>query len=160
MHASLKIMAVGVLVFISLTMMVLTTDAPDDIAREVKQHNGSVTVFVDGTRVVAEVADTQKERVRGLSGRSGLPYGHGMLLVFDTPGYYSIWMKGMRFPLDIYWLQDNGTIVDMWENAQPESYPSVYTPANEALYILEVPAGFSEAFNISRGDTVTGLPRK
>jgi len=160
MNASLKVGFVGIFLFCSLFIAIFVANAPADIAKVAQQRNGAVTLSVAGTRVVADVADTQQERIKGLSGRASLPYGHGMLFVFDDPGHYAIWMKDMRFPLDVYWIDAGGRIVDIWENARPESYPRIYTPAREALYILEVPAGFSEVFNISRGDRVTGLPRK
>ncbi|QSH39683.1 DUF192 domain-containing protein [Candidatus Kaiserbacteria bacterium] len=114
-------------------------------------------IYVDGTPVKVEVADTPEERVNGLSGRSQIPTNQGMLFVFETVGTYSIWMRNMQFSLDIFWLDENGVIIDMWENAHPDSYPQVYEPRSSALYVLETIAGFAEVYNIDIGDTVTGL---
>ncbi|MAJ97646.1 hypothetical protein CL644_02845 [bacterium] len=115
------------------------------------------TIYVDGTPVKVEVADTPEERVNGLSGRSQIPTNQGMLFVFETPGTYSIWMRNMQFSLDIFWIDADGVIIDMWENAHPDSYPQVYEPRSDALYVLETIAGFAEVYNIDIGDTVTGL---
>ena len=66
-------------------------------------------------------------------------------------------MRDMNFPLDIFWIDENGIIVDAWKNADPDSYPQVFEPRSDALYILEVVAGFSEVYNIEIGDVITGL---
>jgi len=114
-------------------------------------------IYIDGTPIKVEVADTPEKRVNGLSGRSHIPASQGMLFVFENEGTYSIWMRNMQFSLDIFWLDENGVVIDMWQNAHPNSYPQVYEPRSAALYVLETVAGFAEVYNIDIGDTVTGL---
>ena len=114
-------------------------------------------ISVGGVPVKVEIADTDEARINGLSNRDRIPENQGMLFVFETPGRYPIWMRNMRFPLDVYWIDTNGVIVDAWKNASPDSYPQIYEPRADASYILEVTAGFSELYNIDIGDTVTGL---
>ncbi len=120
---------------------------------------GLHTITIDGTPLRVEIADSEAERVQGLSGRATLPPDQGLLFVFEAAGRYAIWMRGMRFPLDVYWLNEQGVIVDAWKNAQPESYPDVFEPDADATYILEVVGGFSEVYNIDIGDRVEGLDR-
>lgn len=115
------------------------------------------SIFIDGTIVKVEVADTPEKRINGLSGRSQIPFNQGMLFVFEEVDTYAIWMRDMQFSLDVFWVDENGVIIDMWENAHPESYPQVYEPRSEALYIIETVAGFAEVHNVSIGDSVTGL---
>jgi uncharacterized membrane protein (UPF0127 family) len=76
-------------------------------------------VIIAGVRLSVEVADTPAERGRGLSGREMLPENSGMLFVFDTPGRYGFWMYGMKFPLDIIWIDESLRVVYFVENAQP-----------------------------------------
>lgn len=114
-------------------------------------------IQVDGTLLQVEVADTKETRINGLSGRSQIPANQGMLFIFEESGIYSIWMKNMNFPLDVFWINEEGVIVDMWENAHPDSYPQVYQPQSDAYYILETIAGFAEVYNVEIGDQVTGL---
>ena len=45
-----------------------------------------------------------EERSQGLSGRPNLAAGTGMLFVFEQAGSYAFWMKDMRFPLDMVWI--------------------------------------------------------
>jgi uncharacterized protein len=112
---------------------------------------------IGGTPVRVEVADTEVEHKQGLSNRQRMPENQGMLFIFDKPDTYSIWMKEMLFPLDIYWIDDSGVIVDMWEYAHPDSYPQIYEPRTAVRYIIEVTGGFSDIYNIELGDKVTGL---
>jgi uncharacterized membrane protein (UPF0127 family) len=82
-------------------------------------------VIIAGVRLSVEVADTPAERGRGLSGREMLPENSGMLFVFDTPGRYGFWMYGMKFPLDIIWIDERLRVVYFVENAQPISTTAV-----------------------------------
>lgn len=93
-----------------------------------------------------EIADTEEERVRGLSGREGLRDGEGLLLIFDAPGNHGIWMKDMKFPIDIIWLDKELTIVSVEKDVSPQTYPKVFYPGEPASAVLEIKAG---SFNSS-----------
>ena len=119
-----------------------------------------------GTLVIAgrvsvrvEVARTSGEQIRGLSGRPDLRPGHGMLFVYAHPQPVSIWMKDMRFPLDILWIR-GGRIVKIEKQVpplDPNGPERIYSAT--ADLVLEVPAGFSDRERIRVGDTVrTTLP--
>ena len=114
-------------------------------------------IEVNGTPLRVEVADSEEKRVNGLSNRPRMAEDRGMLFVFEESGRYPIWMRNMQFPLDVFWLDGRGVIVDIWKNASPDSYPQIFEPLAEAYYILETVAGFSEVYNVEIGDTVTGL---
>lgn len=102
-----------------------------------------------------EIADDPAERTQGLSGRDSLPENSGMLFVFDEPGAYAIWMKDMKFSIDILWLL-HGEIVWIEENAPLPSEQGIPTfqPDVIATHILEVPPGFVQTYGISIGDLV------
>lgn len=99
-----------------------------------------------------EIADTNEEREKGLSGRIELKESDGMLFVFKKDGIYGIWMKGMNFPLDIAWLDKNKKIVWIEKNVLPESYPKIFNSASPSLYVLETNANFFENHQIKIGD--------
>lgn len=112
-------------------------------------------VIADRVTVTVELARSIPEKARGLSGRPALKPGHGMLFVYDRPQPIGIWMKDMRFALDILWIRD-GRIAHVEKNAPPlvPSAPErVYTATGEA--VLEVPAGFADQQKIRVGDRVT-----
>ena len=106
------------------------------------------------TTLSVEVADTPLLRERGLSGRASLLPLRGMLFEFEEDGVWGIWMKDMRFSIDIIWMDAHGTVKTVAHNAQPESYPKVFYPSAPTRYVLEVPAGFARTHNIVKGDTL------
>ncbi len=95
-----------------------------------------------GDKIISvEIADTNAERVRGLSGRDKFETGHGMLFVFEEAGFHGIWMKEMRFSIDIAWLDENWNLVGIEKNVSPESFPHIFYPPTPVKYILEINAG-------------------
>ncbi len=116
-------------------------------------------ISIEGVRLYVDIADEEKEWIQGLSGRDNLPPQRGMLFVFPTSDYYRIWMKGMKFPIDVFWVDENGYIVDIWHHALPDSYPYVYTPSRRAKYVIETIADFADEHNIEIGDRVYKLPK-
>jgi len=130
-------------------------------AVEVNPPLPTATITIaDRATVTVELARTTEEKMRGLSGRTNLKIGHGMLFVYDRPQPVGIWMKDMRFPLDIIWIRA-GRIVQIEQNAPPLAPVGperVYTAT--ADLVLEVPAGFSAARKIRVGDPVKAeIPR-
>jgi uncharacterized protein len=111
-------------------------------------------IYVGGTHIKVLVADTTEEHMRGLSGNDPLNLNQGMLFIFQSEGIKKIWMKDMKFGLDIYWINTEKVILHIEKNIYPETYPKVFGPDHPVKYVLEVPAGFSEIFNINVGDTI------
>ena len=116
-------------------------------------------VLIGATTVQVEVEDTDASREQGLSGRTSLADGSGMLFIFDTPGNYGFWMKDMNFSIDMLFIDASGKIVTIAANALPGGYrlnpPQVFNPAAPVQYVLEVPAGFAAAHGIVKGMQAT-----
>jgi len=100
-------------------------------------------VSIKGVRIKAEFADYEAKRRQGLMFRQGIAEDEGMLFAYTQEGIYSFWMKNMRFPLDIIWINREKRVVDIYKNAQPcqETCPGMISNAL-AQFILEVKAGF------------------
>ncbi|MEX0616809.1 MAG: DUF192 domain-containing protein [Candidatus Woykebacteria bacterium] len=114
------------------------------------------TVTIGGKIINVEVADSPEEREKGLSGRDYLGEGAGMIFVFEEKGYPTFWMKSVKFPLDMVWVNEN-RIVDITHNAKVEEKSSnltIYKPKESVNYVLEVKAGFTQENNIKIGDLV------
>jgi uncharacterized membrane protein (UPF0127 family) len=107
--------------------------------------------------VQADIADTFEKRVRGLSGRPTLAPTGAMLFVFNEDDRHSIWMKDMRFSIDILWLDSAYRVVDIKQEATPDSYPEIFRPSTSARYVLELPAGSVERFGVGVGDSIQPL---
>lgn len=101
-----------------------------------------------------EIADSDKERELGLSGRESLASTTGLLFVFETPGRYGFWMKDMKFPIDMAWIDESKRVVYIENNVRPDTFPKVFTPTSTAQYVLETNAGFFEQSKIKIGDIV------
>ena len=101
-----------------------------------------------------EIARTPETRERGLMERDGLKPGTGMLFIFEAPGRYGFWMKNMKFPIDILWIDRLGNVVYISENTPACSlYPCpVYIPPDLVKYVLEIPAGDASLNQISLSD--------
>ena len=118
----------------------------------------SSKVSINSTNFKVELAKTQKELIKGLSGRSSLPQGQGMLFVFEKPSYSSFWMRDMKFPLDIIFILDN-KVVRVFENIPAAAANDVNPPqfGSNVLSdkVLEINAGAAKKNKIKAGDTVT-----
>jgi len=123
------------------------------------------TIRIGNIPVHVSIADTAEERARGLSGTASLGENDGLLLSFGEHGAHGIWMKDMQFPIDIIWMAASSEtsssgggevfrIVDIKRNARPESFPEIFFPSQNALYVLEVNSGFVDTHNIRVGDPV------
>jgi uncharacterized membrane protein (UPF0127 family) len=98
------------------------------------------------------VARTTEDKARGLSGRDFLEPNTGMIFVFEQDDYYGIWMKDMKFPIDVIWLDDLKNIVDVKEGLLPDTYPTVFYPMALARFVVELESGFIETHQIIVGD--------
>lgn len=109
-----------------------------------------------GNSVVdVSVADSWPERIEGLSNTPYLPEHVVKLFVFDSPGLHSFWMKEMNYSIDIIWLNEDGEVVYIVESASPESYPAMFAPSKEALYVIETVEGFVKKSGLVEGSKVT-----
>ena len=113
------------------------------------------SVVIGSLEIPVEVASTSAAIQKGLSGRPSLDPDRGMLFVFTVPDRYRFWMPDMHFPIDIIWIDTEGTVVGVSENTSadfdPEN-PLYYVPPIPAQYVLEVNAGFAASRGIGVGD--------
>ncbi len=120
---------------------------------------GSSTVEISNQKFNVEIADNDNERQKGLSKRNDLDEKRGMLFIFERKDKYSFWMKDVKFPLDIIFIDDN-KIVDIYKNvpAQEGKENTVlptYTSRTPANYVLEINGGLADKNGFKIGDTIT-----
>lgn len=113
-----------------------------------------VPINIGEVPALASVADTLSERMKGLSETPFLPDNVVKLFAFGATGTHSIWMKDMKYPLDIIWITQGGEIVHIEENVPPDSYPKSFSSPKPAWYVIEANAGFVASNTIAVGDEV------
>jgi uncharacterized protein len=146
--------------FLFLFLMLLSSVAYKEIenilAQEQKQ-NQTALVTVGGVNLITSLSTTPDAQSKGLAIRDSLNENEGMLFIFETPQKYSFWMKDMKFPIDIIWINQDGKIVHIEKDLPPCVFllpcPS-YAPKDDSLYVLEVVSNFTNKFNINVGDPV------
>ncbi len=116
-----------------------------------------IPIRINGFVLTADIAATVEQQNKGLSVKSSLAENEAMLFVFDNEAQHSFWMKDMKFPIDIIWIDSDKTVVHIEHNLPPcESglLCPTYTPIQDSLYVLETVAGFTERHGIARGTLV------
>lgn len=154
-----ELIALGILlVFVGLgawgvTALSNKSDEPEYLTCQVF-YKRDAQVKVNRTTLYAEVADSPEQLQKGLSSRDCIGENQAMLFVFDQPSQYSFWMKDMKFPIDIVWLDAGGKVVKVQPNVSPDSYPNTFTNTEPALYVLELQAGRAESLGLEPGSNV------
>lgn len=120
------------------------------------QYERSV-ISIANASVAVEIPLTKTGFEKGLGERDSLSENDGMLFLCLPDAYPKFWMKEMRFPIDVIWIDESFTVVDIAMNVSPESFPEVIAPSRPATHVLEVNGGFAAAHGISIGTAVYGL---
>ena len=114
-----------------------------------------VTTQAGPQKFQVEIADDPRERSRGLMFRRQMAKEHGMLFDFGTEEPASFWMENTYIPLDMIFIEADGTIESIAERTTPLSRRSV-TSKGPVRYVLEINGGLSDELGIRPGDQVSG----
>lgn len=114
----------------------------EDVA-ELRWEGGQV-------RFSVEIADDGAERGQGLMNRETLPAGAGMLFVYEEPGPVAFWMKNTLIPLDIIFMDPEGRVTRIQENAQPLDETPIPGGYRVQL-VLEINGGLARRLGLRTG---------
>ena len=114
------------------------------ITRDGKRHDFDV-----------EVAKTPEQQETGLMFRKTVPPDGGMLFDFGPPHDIQMWMKNTIAPLDMVFINQDGTIRSIAENTVPESLATIDS-RGPVRATLELAAGTTARLGIRVGDKVQG----
>jgi len=110
--------------------------------------------FPDGSAVTAELAVSDAERQLGLMFRPKINDDQAMLFIFEEEDTHSFWMKNMRFPIDILWLDKDRRVVHIEARVPPcaqDPCPSYPSP-QPARFVLEISSGGAAAHKLKPFD--------
>lgn len=134
---------------LTLTMSGCRNHRPGEEARSGVSFDRAV-IKVKDKAIIVEVANTPDRIARGLMYRDSLPRDEGMLFVYPVEQILSFWMRNTRIPLDVAFIQDDGTIAQI-ARMEPSSRRS-YVSEERARFALEMNSGWFEANGVTVGD--------
>lgn len=114
-----------------------------------------VIITRDGTHheFNVEMALTPEQQTVGLMFRPSVPPNGGMLFDWGAPRDSQMWMRNTIVPLDMVFINANGTIRSIAENTVPQSL-AVIDSRGPVRATLELAAGTTARLNIRVGDKV------
>ncbi|QQR64434.1 DUF192 domain-containing protein [Candidatus Kaiserbacteria bacterium] len=149
-----RIQVLIILILIPLGGLYLYLDGETVTMREFFFAETPVVHFGD-LPVRVEIVDSEIERAQGLSGREKIDDRYkGMFFIFPEEDYIGIWMKDMKFSIDIVWIDEDLTVIGIEKNVSPNTYPRVFRPNRPAKYVLETETQYPELIGIHVGQKV------
>ena len=116
-----------------------------------KRSRTRLIVDAGGTLAVASIADRPLARMVGLLGRRGLAAGDGLVI---RP-CYAIHTWFMRFPIDVLFLDEAGSVLRAVEALPPFRFAS---GGRHARVTVELPAGTLRRFAVAPGARLRMAP--
>ena len=107
---------------------------------------------INNVPIKVKMARTGQEQQRGLMFVSSLPQDEGMLFCHPKPQPMSFWMKNVKIPLSIAFINKNGKIISI-RDMSPGSLESVKSPI-PCRWALEMNQGWFDKHGIKAGATV------
>lgn len=118
------------------------------------------TIAINNHSISTEIAETPAERQRWLTFRSEeMPLSSALLLVYDKPDLYSLWLLNIQFNLDLIWFDGAGNIVYIKQDAAPckntlDAIQCTYKNTIPARYVLAATTGFINYHNITNDSKI------
>jgi uncharacterized protein len=100
-----------------------------------------------------EIANDEPTRERGLMDRHEMAANHGMLFEFAERAPVTFWMKDTYIPLDMIFIDTDGAVRAIVENATPQSEALIPSRA-PVVGVLELNGGQAKAIKLKPGDKV------
>lgn len=149
---SYKFKIITVIAIIGLVVLTIALNYVSSELYSLKYRNPIRKIYLGNVIVKAEVVSSKEKIEAGLSGRSNLSEGRGMFFVMPQEDFQRFWMKGMQFPIDIIWIE-NDRVIGCEEWILPEDQ-RIFTSPGKVGFVLEVSAGFCEKNQVQVNDII------
>ena len=87
-----------------------------------------------------EIADNEQKRSYGLMNRKDINSNSGMLFIWENRQIRNFWMKNTHFNLDIFFLNNQGKIIEIYKNAKAFDESNIKSQ-NEVNFVVELKSG-------------------
>ena len=118
-----------------------------------------IIFYPDGHKPViltCELARSIFEKMKGLMYRTSLPKDKGMFFPFLIPWYRVFWMKNVKIPLDIIFINRHLRVINIHEAPiESELFNNTFWSHGLCKYVVECNIGFCKQNNISPGTKLT-----
>lgn len=87
-----------------------------------------------------EIADNEQKRSYGLMNREDMKSNTGMLFIWKDRQIRNFWMKNTHFNLDLFFLNNQGEIIEIYKNAKAFDETNIQSQ-NEVNFVVELRSG-------------------
>jgi len=151
---------IKILAFALFAMVAACSDEKDENAAQTNNTQSLIIYKQDTSEVrkgfFVEVAETREAMAKGLMGRNKLDIDSGYMFNIDlipSDMEIAMWMKDTLIPLDMLFINKEGKIYFIYENAEPYSTQAIMAPTRPRA-VLEINGGQIKKLGIKVGDMV------
>ncbi len=151
---------INILCFLVLVVITACSDEKknDSVSENATQ---SLVIYKQNTDEVrkgyfVEVAKTREAMAKGLMGRRTLDEDAGFLFdvnLIPSDMEIAMWMKNTIIPLDMLFIDADGVVYYIYENAEPYSTNAIMAPKRPRA-VLEINGGQVKEQGIKKGDKI------
>ena len=87
-----------------------------------------------------DIADTEQKRFHGLMNREDIKSNSGMLFIWKNRQIRNFWMKDTHFNLDLFFLNNQGKIIEIYKNAKAFDETNIKSQ-NKVNFVVELKSG-------------------
>ncbi len=87
-----------------------------------------------------DIADNEQKRSYGLMNRKDLKANSGMLFIWKDSQIRNFWMKNTHFNLDLFFLNKEGEIIEIYKNAKAFDKTNIKSQ-NKVNFVVELKSG-------------------
>ena len=122
-----------------------------DFAKVIFYPKDSKSVALD-----CEIAKGFFAKLKGLMSRDSLSKNSGMIFLFSFSGFRVFWMKNVKIPLDIIFINKNLEVIMIYEApVEKRFFYKKYWSSGFCKYVVECNMGFCKESNIVVGTKIS-----
>ncbi len=87
-----------------------------------------------------DIADNEQKRSYGLMNRKDMKPNSGMLFIWKDSQIRNFWMKNTHFNLDLFFLNKQGEIIEIYKNAKAFDKTNIKSQ-NKVSFVVELKSG-------------------